>query len=233
MTVASLTSTDLLTRDAVLRQLAWDSQVDASAIGVTVQDGIVSLTGFIDSYAGKLAAERAAKRTRGVRAVANDVQVRLRLDRTDPEIAADAAHILGMHDSLPDSVQVVVCGGHLTLSGTVRALFQRTIAEDTVRHVRGVKGVMNRLEVVPTASASDVQRQIVRALHRDADLDARNIQVTVSGREVTLAGDVGSWHDRESAERAAMHAAGITHVDNRLVVRWPDVDPVHEQDDLC
>jgi osmotically-inducible protein OsmY len=234
MSIASLTSTDLQTRDAVFGQLAWDSQVDASAIGVTVNDGTVTLTGFIDSYAGKLAAERAAKRIRGVRAIANDVQVRLRLERTDPEIAADAAAALKLRASLLDGVQVVVHGGHLTLTGTVRTLFQWATAENAVRHIRGVKGIVNRVEVVPTASVPDVQRQIVRALHRDADLDARRIKVTVAGCEVTLTGDVASWHERESAERAAMHATGITRVDNRIRVIWPDGAPINNDvDEIC
>lgn len=234
MTTAALTPTDLRMRDSVLGQLAWDSKVDASAIGVTAKDGAVTMTGFIDSYAGKLAAERAAKRVRGVRAVANDVQVRLRLERTDPEIAADAAVALKLRATLPDGVQVVVHGGHLTLTGTVHTLFQQAVAEKAVRHIRGVKGIVNRVEVAPAASVPDVRRHIVRALHRDADVDARSIEVGVSGHEVTLEGTVGSWRERESAERAAMHATGITRVDNRIRVVWPEAGPMsHDPDEIC
>lgn len=234
MSTALLTPPDLRMRDAVLRQLTWDSQVDASAIGVTAKDDAVTLTGFIDTYAGKLAAERAAKRVRGVRAVANDVQVRLRLDRTDADIAADAATALNLRATLPEGVQVVVHGGHLTLTGTVRTLFQRAIAEKAVRHIRGVKGITNRVKVGPSASVPDVRRHIVRALHRDADLDARGIDVAVSGTEVVLTGTAGSWHERESAERAAMHATGITGVDNQIRVVWPEGVPVHDTDEeIC
>lgn len=221
MTIASLTQTDLRLRDAVMLQLEWDSQLDASGIGVTAKNGVVTLTGFIDSYAGKLAAERAAKRVRGVRAVANDIQVRLRLERTDSEIAEDAARALNLRATLPKSVQAMVHNGHVTLTGTVQTLFQRAIAEKAVRHVPGLKGVVNRLTVAPAASGRDVKRDITRALHRDAEVNARGIQVLVSGDTVTLTGEVRSWHERESAERAAMHATGITHVDNRISVAWP------------
>ena len=222
MTTATLTRTDLSIRDAVLQQLAWDSQVDAAGIGVTAKGGAVTLTGFIDSYAGKLAAERAAKRVRGVRAVANDVQVRLRLERTDADIAADAARALRFRAVLPDSVQAVVHGAHITLTGTVSTLFQRAVADKAVRHVPGVKGIVNRITVVQATSSRDVKRDIVRALHRDADANARGIQVHVFGDVVTMTGEVKSWHERESAERAAMHAPGITRVDNRISIIWPD-----------
>ncbi len=231
MTIGLLTPVDLRTRDAVLSQLAWDSQVDASAIGVTVKDGTVTLTGFIDTHVGKLAAERAAKRIRGVRAVANDVQVRPRLERADPEIAADAAAALRLCATLPDDLQVVVQGGHLTLTGAVDTLVQRAAADRAVSPIKGVKGIVNRVKVIPTASVPDVQRQIVRALHRDAAVNARGIEVTVVGHEVTLSGAVASWHECESAERAAMHAAGVTSVDNRIRVTSPTGETMADDED--
>ena len=224
MTTASLTQTDLSIRDAVLHQLEWDSQVDASGIGVTARNAAVSLTGYVDSYAGKLAAERAAKRVRGVRAVANDIQVRLRLERTDAEIADDAARALFLRATLPESVQAVVHNGHVTLTGTVQTLFQRAVAENAVKHVKGVKGLVNRIEVAAPAGDRDVKRDIVRALHRDADVNARGIEVHVSDDVVTLSGSVSSWHEREAAERAAMHATGITRVDNRITIAWREDD---------
>ena len=233
MTTASLTQSDLRVRDAVLQQLEWDSQVEASAIGVTARDGAVTMTGFIDSYAGKLAAERAAKRVRGVRAVANDIQVRLRLDRTDADIAADAARALNLRISLPHAVQAVVHSGVVTLTGTVATLFQRAVAENAMRHIGAVKSVINRIEGLPSATTRDVRREIVRALHRDADVDARRITVTTAGSHVTLTGTVGSWHERESAQCAAMHAPGITVVDNRLAVAWPNSDEQMDELDMC
>jgi osmotically-inducible protein OsmY len=222
MTLATLSQADVRTRDAVLLQLQWDSEFDASEIGVAAKNSVVTLTGLVDSYAAKLAAERAAKRVRGVRAVANDIQVRLRLERTDSDIAADASRALELRATVPDGVQVVVHNGHLTLTGFVPTLFHRAVAEKAVRHVRGLKGIINRIKVVPVASATDVRRGIARALHCDATIDGRGIEVTVADHAVTLTGQVKSWHERDSAERAAMHAPGITKVDNRISVAWPD-----------
>jgi osmotically-inducible protein OsmY len=232
MTTATLSQIDLRIRDAALQQLEWDSQVDASGIGVTARDDVVTLTGFIDSYAGKLAAERAVKRVRGVRAVANDLQV-TGLERTDTDIATDTARALDLRITLPSTVQAVVHHGHVTLTGTVHTLFQRAVAEKALRYIRGIKGIVNRIVVMPTASATDIRPRIVRALHQDADVDARGIEVLVSGSTVTLTGTVRSWHERISAERAAMHAPGITHVDNRISVVWPEQAEPRAQDELC
>ena len=219
MTTGTLIHADVLTRDAVLTQLEWDSQFDASGIGVTARDSVVTLTGFVDSYAAKLAAERAAKRVAGVRAVANDIQVRLRMERTDPEIAADAARALELRPTLPATIQAVVRHGHLTLTGTVPTLFHGAVAEKAVRHIRGLKEVVNRLTVLPAPTARDVRKKIARALHRDATTTGRGIDVTVYDTRVTLRGEVTSWNEREAAERAAMHAPGITEVDNQIKVR--------------
>jgi len=193
MTTATLAPADLRLRDLVLQQLGWDSQVDASGIGVAAHSGVVTLSGFIDSYAGKLAAERAVKRVRGVRAVANDLQVTLRQSRTDTDIATDAARALETHVTLPPTVQVVVHNGHVVLTGTVNTLFQRVVAEKALRYVRGIKGLVNRLTVVPSATATDVRPRIVRALHQDADIRARGLNVVVSGNTITLTGTVRSW----------------------------------------
>jgi osmotically-inducible protein OsmY len=225
-----LSRADTRTRDAVLQQLEWDSELDASGIGVTAKDHVITLTGFVDSYAAKLAAERLARRVAGVRAVANDIQVRLRLPRTDPEIAADAARALELRRPLPESVQAVVHNGHLTLTGTVRTLFQRATAQKAVRHIPGLKEILNRIVVAPTTTPRDVQRQIARALHRDATVGTRAIEVAVVGSKVTLRGEVPSWHERESAERAAMHAPGITDVDNQIAVTWMGAEPRDHDD---
>ena len=233
MTTATLTPTDLRTRDLALQQLDWDSQVDASGIGVTARNGVVALTGSIDSYAGKLAAERAVKRVRGVRAVANDLQVTLRIERTDTDLAADAVRALDVHVTLPSTVQVVVHNGHVVLTGMVHTLFQRVVAEKALRYVKGIKGIVNRLVVVPVTSADDIRPRVVRALYQDADVDPKGLEVTVSEGTVTLTGTVRSWHERESAERAATHAPGITHVDNRISVVPPENMNSRAQDELC
>ena len=233
MTTATLSDADVRVRDAVIRQLDWDPEVDASAVGVAARSGTVTLTGFIDTYSGKLAAERAAKRVHGVRAVANDIQVRLRLERTDADIAQDAARALQLNSIIPRSVQAVVHDGHLTLTGRVEWLFQRERAERAVRHIRGVRGVFDHVTVAPRPIDSDVRNRIVTALHRNADVDARHITVTVSGDTVTLSGTVGTWLQREAAERAAANAPGIARVENRLVLQSFHDAKTDEWDESC
>jgi osmotically-inducible protein OsmY len=233
VTTATLTDADVRVRDAVMRQLDWDPEADASGVGVAAKGGTVTLTGFIDTYAGKLAAERAAKRVHGVRAVANDIEVRLRLERTDADIAQDAAHALQLNIIIPKSVQAVVHNGHLTLTGNVEWLYQKERAERAVRHIRGVRGVFDHLTVAPRPVERDVRHRIVTALHRNADVDARHILVTVSGDTATLTGTVGTWLQREAAQRAAASAPGITRVDNQIVLQSFHDAKMDEWDDLC
>jgi osmotically-inducible protein OsmY len=233
MTTASITGSDVRLRNTVVRQLDWDPEVDASAIGVSASEGVVTLTGFIDTYTGKLAAERVAKRVRGVRAVANDLVVRLRVDSTDPEIAHDAMHCLKLRPALGDTVQAMVHNGRVTLTGTVEWLYQKNQAEEAVRHIRGVAGVLNHIAVQPRTERRDVQKRIVRALHCDADLDARHIKVSIDDHLVTLTGTAGSWTQRETAERAAGSAPGIASVDNRIVVVPPESLECEPLDEIC
>ena len=218
MSVATLTQVDPKIREAVLHQLEWDPEVDASGIGITANDGAVTLSGFIDTYTGKLAAERAAKRVRGVRAVANELQVRVRFPRTDDQIAHDAARALSMRTGLPPSIQASVHHGHVTLTGTVATLFQREAADHAVRHINGVTGVVNRVVVTPLVAYRDLRHRIAAALHRIADVNARHITVTVKGSTVTLTGQVTSWAQRDAAEAAAAQAPGVTEVDNLIEV---------------
>ena len=157
MATTSLTETDLRVREAVVRQLDWDPHVDSSALGVAARNGVVTLTGFIDSYAGKLAAERAAKRVYGVRAVANDIDVRLRLERTDADLADDAARALELRVGVPDNVQAVVHHGHVTLTGRVGWRAQRNNAEKAVGHLRGIRGVFNHIAIEPGRAEIEVE----------------------------------------------------------------------------
>lgn len=228
MTTATLTDVDVRVRDAVLRQLQWDPEVEASGVGVTAKNGTVTLTGYIDSYSGKLAAERAAKRVRGVRAVANDIEVRLARERTDPEIAADVARSLELRSTIPESVQAAVHHGYVTLTGRVDWMFQKEDAEKAVRHIRGVRHVWNHISIAPRAVERDVRHRIVEALHRNANVDARHVTVSVVGDKVVLAGTVGTWLQRESAGRAAADAPGIAVVDNQITVepQHTDIDEV-------
>jgi osmotically-inducible protein OsmY len=228
MSVINVTDQELRTRDAVIRQLEWDPDVDASAIGVAADHGVVTLTGYIDTYAGKLAAERAAKGVRAVRAVANDIEVRPMLDRTDADIARDAVRALELGGVLPSTVQLTVKHRHITLTGKVRWVAQKRLAERAVRHVPGVIGVFNYIEVAPATVVCDVRHRITAALHRTASIDARRITVDVTGEVVTLTGTVSSILERETAERAAANAPGIAAVENRLVV-----EPEDQVDDMC
>jgi osmotically-inducible protein OsmY len=216
-----------------MRQLEWDPEADASAIGVAAKHGTVTLSGFIDTYAGKLAAERAAKRVHGVRAVANEIEVRLRLERTDADIAQDAVRALELRAAIPESVQAAVHHGHLTLTGKVDWLYQKESAERAVRPIRGVRGVSNHISVAPQAAVRDVRHRIVKALHQNADVDARHVTVTVSGATATLTGTVGTWLQRESAERAAANAPGIAHVDNRIRVESFHDSKMDDWEEIC
>jgi osmotically-inducible protein OsmY len=233
MTTALLSDRDLRTRKFVTQQLEWDPAVDASAIGVAARDGAVTLTGYCNSYAEKLAAERAAKRVHGVRAVANDIEVRLKIGRTDADIAADVAMGLRIHASIPAGVQAVVHHGHVTLTGTVSWLYQKMLAEKTAGHIAGVRHVINRIDVLPQAGERDVKRRIIQALHRAADVEARSVDVHVSDGVARLSGTVHTWAERDAAANAAAAAPGIIMVDNQLVVepraRSLDEDP----DEYC
>ncbi len=218
MAIATLDKTDMLTRDAVTQQLEWDSEVDSRDIAATVRNGVVTLTGYIDTYAGKLAAERAVKRVRGVRVVANAIQVRLRLERPDPDLAADIAAVLKLRSAIPQSVQAAVHNGHVALTGTVPTLLIAAITANAVRHIDGVKGIANHMQVLPAATTRDLRRRIGEALHRSAEFDARNLTIVIEGSRVTLGGEVDSWLEAEAAEEAIMHAPGVTEVDNRIRV---------------
>jgi osmotically-inducible protein OsmY len=228
MSTTTLTDLDVRVRDHVMRQLEWDPDVDASGIGVTAKNGVVTLMGYIDTYAGKLAAERAAKRVRGVRGGANDVDVRLKVGRTDADIARDAVRALELRRTVPAAVQVAVHDGHITLTGTVGWLHQSREAEKAVRHVKGMRGVFNHIEVAGGAVARDVEHRIIEALHRSADLDARHVTVDVAGDVVRLTGSVTTWQQREIAERAAASAPGIVLVKNDIFV-----EPVEPVDEMC
>jgi osmotically-inducible protein OsmY len=233
MSTESITHTDVRLRNSIIRQLDWDPEVDAGAIGVAAKDGVVTLTGFVDTYAEKLTAERVAKRVRGVRAVANDITVRLRVERTDADIASDAAQALKLIPALADNVQAAVHNGHVTLTGRMEWLYQRQQAETAVRHIRGIRGIFNHITVTPRAGQRDVQRRIVRALHRNADIDAHHISVTVKDDEVILNGTVSSWMQRDAVERAAGSAPGITRIDNQIVVVPVEPHEFEPPDEIC
>lgn len=218
MGTSLLWQTDTQLHASVQRQLQWDPEIDASDIAVIASDGVITITGFVHSYAAKLAAERSVKRVRGVRAVANDIQVALHSERTDPDIAKDAVHALRVYTSVPNRVTVTVRHGFITLDGTVEWMFQKMAAGSAVVNLEGVKGVSNLIQVKPSASAGRIKTDIDEALRRSAEIDAQHIRVSVDGPVVTLSGHVRSCHERQEAERAAWAAPGVTRVENLLVV---------------
>ena len=233
MTTATIPGADVRLRNAVVRALDWDPELNASEIGVSAVDGVVTLTGFVDSYAGKLAAERAAKRVRGVRAVANDLMVRLRIARSDTDIAHDVAKALALTPALADTVQAAVHQGRITLTGMVEWWYQKELAETIVRHLRGVLAINNYITVQPHAAQQDLRRRITRALHCHADFDARHLTVMTDNDVVTLSGTVASWTQREAAERAAACAPGVARVDNHIIVSPPAPSDADLLDEIC
>ena len=211
--------TDNSIREDVLRELEWDPEIGSNDIAVAVKDGVVTLTGFVPSYWEMDAAEKAAKRVYGVKGVANDIEVKLFWQRTDPEIARDAVHELQSHVSIPaDQIKVIVKSGRVTLEGTVDWEYQKSLAKSAVKKLKGVTGVTNKIEVRPKVTPQEVKGKIEEALRRSAELDARRIIVEVEGSTVKLYGGVSSWAEREEAERAAWSAPGTTMVENHILV---------------
>jgi osmotically-inducible protein OsmY len=223
MGTATPTRTDEQIQRDVLEELKWDARVQPNEIGVAVKDGIVTLTGWVDSYTKKWAAEDAAKRVRGVKAVANDIEVRLpsSAERTDADIAAAALHALEWDAFVPvDKVEVTVSKGWLTLRGEVEWAFQKEDAERLVRRLAGARGVTNLIAVKPYARplSSELKRKIEEALVRSAETDAQRITVEAQGNKVILRGKVRSWAERQEAERMAWSAPGVTEVENGILI---------------
>jgi osmotically-inducible protein OsmY len=219
MATATEVRNDAAIREDVLSELKWDPKIKSDDIAVAVKDGVVTLSGFVSSYWELDAAEKAAKRVYGVKGVANDLEVKLFWQRTDPEIARSAIQALESHASIPsDRIKVSVKNGRVTLEGTVEWEFQKILAQSAVKKLRGVSGVVNKIEVKPPVSPSDVREKIMEALRRSAELDARRIRVEVNGTEVRLYGTVRSWAEREEAEQAAWSAPGTTKVENHITV---------------
>ena len=215
------TRTDADMQRDVTNELKWEPSLRDDDVAVAVRDGVVTLAGFVDSYVDKWKAERVASRVRGVKAVANNLEVKLPSSsrRTDPEIARAAVDALQWNVSVPkDRIKVRVENGWVTLEGDVDWYYQREAADRAVRNLTGVKGVTNLITVKALPTPSDVKQRIKEALQRGAQFDADRITVEVDGHRAVLRGTVRSYAEMRDAERAARNAPGITEVENRLTI---------------
>jgi osmotically-inducible protein OsmY len=208
-------------QQAVLAELRWEPSVTAAHIGVAANSGVVTLTGHVDTFMEKLAAESAARRVKGVKAVVEEIEVRLPFDvtRTDEDIAAAVIERLAWDVLVPrDAVKVKVEGGWVTLSGEVKWQFQRIAAADDAHKLYGVRGVSNQITIRPVINASVLSDDITHALHRSWFFDPLTVTVSAEGGEVRLAGTVRTLHERQVAAATAWSAPGVTAVQNEIEV---------------
>lgn len=215
--------TDSQLQHDVMAELEWEPAVDHADIGVAVTDGVVTLSGYVKNFTEKLAAEKAVRRVAGVRAIAEEIKVRLASDRkmADHEIAKRILDMIAWTVSIPaETVKVKVEHGWVTLSGTVDWFFQSNEARKAAGRVSGVVGVTNLIDVKQLPARADVKDRIVSAFKRQADLDAAAVTVTTDGGTVKLSGNVHAWNERGIAERAAWSAPGVTKVEDHLTVQY-------------
>ncbi|NEH45704.1 BON domain-containing protein [Rhizobium leguminosarum] len=212
---------DITLRQNILDELEFDPSIDAASIGVAVDNGIVTLTGRVSSYSEKQTAEGVVKRVKGVRGIAEEIEVKVfsAYETSDEDIARRAASLIDWNVSVPkDTVQVKVQKGWVTLTGKVEWQYQKNAAAETVRDLGGVVGLSNLIEIAPRVSAADVKKRIEDASKRDAELESQGIRVEVSGGSVTLRGKVHTWSERRAAERAAWSAPGIKTLNDQIAV---------------
>lgn len=213
--------TDSQLQQDVMDELQWEPRVDHANIGVAATDGVITLSGFASSYAEKIAAEKAARRIKGVRGLAEEIEVRLpsQAKTADPEIAKRIADIFDWSAMIPNNkIAVKVEHGWVTLTGMVDGHFQRKSAVDFASRISGVKGVSNQITVKAAPSPLDVKDRIMAAFRRNADLDASSITVSADGNTVRLGGQVHTWYERQIAERAAWSAPGVDRIEDNIML---------------
>lgn len=213
--------TDSQLQQDVIAELKWEPSVHAEQIGVEVKDGVVTLAGEVSSFAEKWAAESAAQRVAGVKALAISMDVKLSAlgQRTDADIARSAENVIEWTACLPtDGVKLMVEAGWITLSGEVDWQYQKQVAADALRYLVGVTGVSNQIAIKPKVSTNAVKSDIEAALKRRARLDAKQITVEVSGAEVTLSGSVQNWTERDLATHSAWGAPGVRNVVDHMTL---------------
>lgn len=212
---------DLKIQQDVINHLKWQPSINASNIGVAVKDGVVTLSGQVDNYYEKLAAENAAKKVVGVRAIAEDIQVGVSplFHKTDAEIAESVLNALKWHSAVPeDKIKVKVDDGFVTIEGEVEWEYQRESAKNAVSNLQGVRNLVNNIVIKPNLSPADIKSKITDALHRTATVDAGKVTVDINGTKVSLYGSVRSFAEKEDVEDAAWCAPGVTKVESHLAV---------------
>lgn len=211
---------DKIIRQHVLDELEFEPTIDAEHIGVSVENGIVTLTGHVNSYVQKIDAEKATQRVKGVKAISQQMDVRYNFERPiqDDQIALRAVDALAWSVVPKDSVKVTVQKGWVVLSGTVEWQYQRSEAEAAVRKLAGVLGVTNHIAIKPVAQPKNVKKIIMAALHRSAQVEGEGVDVSTEGGVVHLTGHVRTWQERSEVERAAWSAPGVTMVENKIEV---------------
>jgi osmotically-inducible protein OsmY len=212
-------NTDHQLREAMMTQLDWEPESPGADVGVSVSEGVVTLTGFVNTYSERLAAEKAVKLVRGVRGIANDLVARTFSRPTDTDIAKTALHTLESDVRVPaDKVIVTVREGFVTLEGEVEWPHQKDAAETALEHLLGVRGILNEITVKPAVPPTEIKEKIVAALGRGALFGGDRIVVEAADGKVTLSGHVSSMIERDEAERVAWAAPGVARVNNRLIV---------------